>query len=111
MNTRANSGESKEMSWIKSYMDLTGVTESQARSVYMHVGCRETLKEEGDPSPANGYSESYQFVALPTGYTGSLSGEAAPSGAAIQPPSSLRDDSPETGPEPAQTISLPSSTL
>jgi hypothetical protein len=39
-------GEIDEADWIKDYMDLTGVTESQARSVFMFVGCKEMLTDD-----------------------------------------------------------------
>jgi hypothetical protein len=35
-----------ETAWIKAYMDLSGVTESQARSVYMYVGCYDAMKSD-----------------------------------------------------------------
>jgi hypothetical protein len=47
MNDPANSGECAETKWIRSYRELTDVTESQARNVYMYVGCKETLRTEG----------------------------------------------------------------
>jgi len=40
-------GQMDEESWVKSYMDLTGATEAQARSVFMYVGCHEP--RESDP--------------------------------------------------------------
>lgn len=35
-----------ETAWMKAYMDLSGVTESQARNVYMYVGCRDEIKSD-----------------------------------------------------------------
>jgi hypothetical protein len=65
MNKCANNSEWDEMRWIKSYVNLTGVTESQARSVYMYVGCKETWTTE----EANGWpldpSESDTLVLAP----------------------------------------------
>ena len=58
MNDPANSGECAEMKWIKSYMDLTGVTESQAHNVYIYVGCKETSKTEDTEGWPTDYSES-----------------------------------------------------
>jgi hypothetical protein len=45
-----------ENAGIKAYMDLMGVTESQARSVYMYVGCNPvTTSDARSPKmkPAN----------------------------------------------------------
>jgi len=35
-----------ETAWIKAYMDLSGVTESQARNVYMYLGCSDAMKSD-----------------------------------------------------------------
>jgi hypothetical protein len=45
---RASNGEIDEASWIKTYMELSGATESQARSVFMYVGCREPAEVQDD---------------------------------------------------------------
>ena len=37
MNLNENEGSESELSLVKLYMDLTGATESRARSVFMHI--------------------------------------------------------------------------
>ena len=44
-------GETDQSAWIKAYMDLTGVTESEARSVFMYVGCKDTVSTEDECAP------------------------------------------------------------
>ena len=44
-------GEIDQSAWIKAYMDLTGVTESEARSVFMYVGCKDTVSSEDECTP------------------------------------------------------------
>jgi hypothetical protein len=46
MNAAANHGELDEPSLVKLYMDLTGTSESCARSVYMFVSSEEGEKEQ-----------------------------------------------------------------
>jgi len=46
-------GEIDQSAWIKAYMDLTGVTESEARSVFMYVGCKDTVSTEDECTPKN----------------------------------------------------------
>lgn len=46
-------GEIDQTAWMKAYMDITGVTESEARSVYMYVGCNDTVSTEGECSAKN----------------------------------------------------------
>jgi hypothetical protein len=48
MNAAPNDGELDETSSIKLYMDLTGASESCARSVYMFVGSE---KDDNDNKP------------------------------------------------------------
>jgi len=48
-----------EQSWVRSYMDLTGATEAQARSVFMYVGCHE-------PRELDGMESSWTPVLEPT---------------------------------------------
>ncbi len=40
----------EESAWVRSYMDLTGASELQARDVFMYVHCREN--SAGGPVPA-----------------------------------------------------------
>lgn len=44
----------REQSFIRTYIELTDVTESQARAVFMFAGCRENI------SPEAGYNHSLQ---------------------------------------------------
>jgi hypothetical protein len=48
MGFYTKSGEIDEAAWIKTYMDLAGVTESAARSVFMYVACKETINTEDE---------------------------------------------------------------
>ena len=51
MSFRAKSGEIDESAWIKAYMDLVGVTECQARSVFMYLGCNDFVDFQSKCSP------------------------------------------------------------
>lgn len=48
MNVLSGNSAVDETAWIKAYMDLAGVTESQARNVFMYVGCRDFVSAEND---------------------------------------------------------------
>ena len=54
MGFYTKSGEIDEAAWIKTYMDLAGVTESAARSVFMYVACKETMNTEDECENAVG---------------------------------------------------------
>ena len=41
MTNADHNGESKELKFIRLYRELTGADEAQARSVFMHVGCKQ----------------------------------------------------------------------
>lgn len=43
MRLCTKNGEIDQAAWVRAYMDLTGVTESEARSVFMYLGCKDTV--------------------------------------------------------------------
>jgi hypothetical protein len=48
MNYSAEEGSNSEASLVRIYMDLTGATETRARSVFMHVCCADNVVERGN---------------------------------------------------------------
>jgi hypothetical protein len=61
MSNCENNQGCNEPAWIRSFMDLTGVTEAQARSVFIYVCCQDGSAPEAAagafvnyrPKPAN----------------------------------------------------------
>jgi len=50
MSDPVDNEERRELAWIKAYMDIAGASETEARGVFMYMGCGKTPSGNGSAS-------------------------------------------------------------